>query len=135
MEERDLGRIVITQVEITYINAIDLGDDLGRVDRLVRNWSLLDQHHLGSPAQARLAMVFNVPGVGNGPVRMYVAVDPAQRPDGAPVAFFTLTVRGAPADDTMEAALRFMDDAHMHLVRSFAELTSDAMHLEWEGQE
>jgi uncharacterized protein (TIGR04255 family) len=130
--ERQLGALSITQVELNYINAIDPGpNQLGRLERLLRNWQPTSQHHLGDPEQARLALVFGVPGVGRDPVRLYVAVDPAQRPDGQPVLFLTLTIRGAPADDKIEAALRFMDEAHGHIVRSFAELTPETMHTEW----
>ncbi len=130
--ERQLGVLSITQVELNYINAIDPGaEELGRLERFLRNWQPATQHHLGDPEQARLALVFGVPGVGSDPVRLYVAVDPAQRPDGQPVLFLTLTIRGAPADETLDGALRFMDEAHGHIVRSFAELTPETMHTEW----
>jgi hypothetical protein len=135
VDERQLGGIGVSQVEVTYINAIESGgDDLGRLDRVLANWQPVLGHHLGEPEQASTKVVFLVPGIGTQPVRMYVAVDPAQHLDGRPLLFLTLTVRGAPTEDTGEAAVLFMDQAHEHVVRSFAELTPGAMHAEWERQ-
>lgn len=132
VNERQLGTLSPTQVELNYINAIDpLSGQLGQIERILRNWHSTSEHHLGAPEQARLALVFGVPDLGREPVRLYVAVDPAQRPDGQPVLFLTLTIRGAPADETLDSALRFMNEAHEHIVRSFAELTPHAMHTEW----
>lgn len=129
--DRNLGTVTVTQVEVTYINAIDATEDqLGSLDRVLRHWQPPTMH-LGSPEQARSTLVFPVPDVGSSPVRMYVAVDPAKRPDGRPVLFLTLTVRGAPTGDDAAEALRFMDQAHAHVVRGFAELTPDAMHAQW----
>jgi uncharacterized protein (TIGR04255 family) len=121
----------ITQVEVTYINAIEPGDDLGSVEHVLQNWQPLEDHHLGRPAQARVALVFDVPDIGRPPVRMYVACDPGQRPDGAHAFFLTLTIRGAPAEESLEGAMRFMDEAHEHAVLSFTELTPTAMHDVW----
>jgi hypothetical protein len=89
---------------------------------------------LGEPEQARVTLVFPVPDTGRPPVRMYVTVDPAQSPDGRPVFFLTLSVRGAPTDESLAAALRFMDQARSHIVRGFTELTPESMHATWERQ-
>lgn len=130
--ERHLGRLSVTQAEVTYINAIEAEQaEMGNLVRVLDHWQP-PSVHLGQPEQARCTLVFNVPDVGRPPVRLYVAVDPAQRPDGRPALFLTLTVRGAPAGDDLEEALRFMDQAHAHVVRSFAALTPDAMHAQWE---
>jgi hypothetical protein len=40
-------------------------------------------------------------------------------------------VRGAPTNGTAAAALEFMDHAHDHLNRSFAEVTSDEAQAAW----
>jgi hypothetical protein len=131
--EGHLGDLVITQAEVTYINTIEPGEDhLGRLDRVLRNWQPPTSNHLGEPEQARAALVFPILDAARQPVRMYVAVDPAKRPDGHPVLFLTITVRGAPAGDDLDASLSFMDQARSHIVRSFAELTPTSMHAVWE---
>lgn len=131
--ERQLGELVVTQVELTYMNAIEAeGDQLGRLDRVLRNWHPPTSSHLGEPEQIRTALVFPVPDTGRPPVRMYVSVDPAQRPDGRPVLFFTITLRGAPTAEGLDGTLEFLDQAHVHVVRSFTELTPETMHNIWE---
>ncbi|MCA1846221.1 MAG: TIGR04255 family protein [Actinobacteria bacterium] len=136
VEEAGVGSLDITQAEITYINSIEPDDGRqGRLDQVLRYWQRPVQHHLGEPEQARAALVFPVAGIGTPPVRMYVAADPAQRQDGRRILIFTLTVRGAPVDEGVDATLRFMDQAHDHVVRSFAELTPEAMHERWERRQ
>jgi len=127
-----IGLLEITQVEVNYINAVEpeLAKQ-GRLEVVLRPWAGTSEHHLGEPEQARLSLAFTVPDVGRPPVRMYMSIEPAQRPDGRPVSFLTLSVRGAPADTSLGATLNFMDTAHEHLVRSFAELTTDTVHREW----
>jgi uncharacterized protein (TIGR04255 family) len=128
-----LGALGVTQVEVTYINAVEPeGAQLGRLDRVLRNWQPPTSNHLGEPEQARAALVFPVPDTGRPPVRMYVAVDPAQGPHGRAVLFLTITVRGAPSEESLAGALGFMDQAHSHVVRSFTELTPEPMHTMWE---
>jgi len=139
LASRGIGELVVTQAEVTYINAevtyinaVDTAaDEMGDLGRILRHWGS-PSADLGKPEQGRCAAVFGVPGIGRPPVRLYVAVDPAQRPDGRPALFLTLTVRGAPAGPELPDALRFMDQAHAHVVRSFTVLTPDAMHDLWE---
>lgn len=136
VSDRQLGKLDVVQAEVTYINAIEPeGGNLGRLDQVLRTWKSAAPHHLGEPEQARLALAFQVPDIGKAPVRMYVAVDPAQRPDGHPIIFLTITVRGAPLGVDLQAALEFMDQARSHVVRSFTELTPETMHALWERRQ
>jgi len=132
VSDQAIAEVSVTQVEVTYINAIDAASgEMGDLSRVLRHWQA-PPPQLGQPEQARSAIVFGVPGLGRPPVRMYVAVDPAQRPGGAPALFLTLTIRGAPTGEGLVEALDFMDQAHEHVVRSFAELTPESMHDQWE---
>jgi len=127
-----LGELEVSQAELTYINVIEATiDDLGRVDRLLEGWSGTPRHHLGEPEQSRLTLTFLVPGIGQPPVRLYVEINPARKLNGEPVLFFTLTVRGRPGGGSLSESLKFLDDAHAHLVRSFDELTKESMHEAW----
>ncbi|MDA8056499.1 MAG: TIGR04255 family protein [Actinomycetota bacterium] len=130
--DRGFGPLEITQVEANYINRIDAADEgRGHLEEILRHWSSLAGHHLGDPEEARVAMVFRVPEIGTPPVRLYVECAPAQQVGQAPVLLLTLTVRGAPTTSDLGSALGFMDKAHAHIVHSFAELTTDAMHEHW----
>ena len=98
--EEKLGELEITQAELTYINVIEAErDELGRIDRFLKGWSGANEHHLGEPEQARVTLTFLIPGVGSPPVRLYAEVNPAQKPNGEPVLFFTLTARGNPGGE------------------------------------
>jgi uncharacterized protein (TIGR04255 family) len=132
LTDREIGNIDVTQVEVNYTNAIELGGDrLGHLDAVLRHWAPPEGHHLGVPEEARIALVFPVTDMGRPPVRMYVGVDPARQIGREPFAFLTLTVRGAPTAGDLGATLEFMDGAHVHVVNSFAELTPPEMHETW----
>lgn len=128
-----LGEIAVTQAELSYINVINVNpDELGRMDTFLRSWSGTSGHHLGQPAQSRLTLTFSIPDLGVPPVRLYVEVNPARRPSGEDILFLTLTVRGYPGGRELADTLKFFDEAHSHLVRSFAELTTESMHTIWQ---
>lgn len=133
VKDEQLGQIGITQAELSYIN--DVGapateDGVG-LEKLLRGWPGTPQHHLGQPVQARLQLSFDVPDVGHPPVRMFVSVEPTMHVNGEQRELMTLSVRGAPVDDSEAAALKFLDGAHEHLVQSFLELTPENMHSTW----
>jgi len=130
--DEQLGEMSVVQAELSYINVIDVGpDDLGRMDSFLRGWPGAIGHHLGEPEQSRLTLTFPINDAGQPPVRLYAEVNPAQRPNGESVLFFSLTVRGNPGGRDMDESLKFLDAAHGHLVRSFAELTNESMHESW----
>jgi uncharacterized protein (TIGR04255 family) len=132
VETEQIGALEIVQAEANYINALEVSPpERPNPQDLLRAWTGTPDHHLGEPEQARVALVFPIPDVGRPPVRMYVSVDPAERPDGQPILFMTLMVRGAPADGSLAEALSFLDGAHDHLDRSFLELTPETMHSTW----
>jgi uncharacterized protein (TIGR04255 family) len=133
VEEEQLGHIGITQAELNYINHVEppTAGDESRLGELLRGWPGTPEHHLGQPEQTRLQLTFDVPDVGNPPVRMFVSVEPVMHVDGQQRQLMTLSVRGAPVDDSVAAALKFVDGAHEHLVQSFLELTPEHMHSTW----
>jgi hypothetical protein len=49
----------------------------------------------------------------------------------AAVLRLDLTVRGKPAEETVDSALAFLDDGRSAIVKSFAELTTPEMHEQW----
>jgi uncharacterized protein (TIGR04255 family) len=130
--DEGFGEIEVTQAELTYVNVLDVEPgQVGQIGRFLRGWSGVVGHHLGEPEQARVTLTFPITGIGQPPVRLYVEVSPAQKPLGNPVIFLTLTVRGNPGGRGLDESLKFMDEAHQHLVRSFAELTVEGMHEIW----
>jgi uncharacterized protein (TIGR04255 family) len=130
--DEGFGELEITQAELTYINVIEVNPgELGRIDRFFKGWSEVSGHHLGAPDQARVTLTFAAPGLGNPQARLYVEINPAQKHSGEYVLFFTLTVRGNPGGKSFAEAMKFIDEAHDHVTRSFDELTEDSMHDVW----
>jgi uncharacterized protein (TIGR04255 family) len=131
-KEQGFGDIDVVQAELSYINVIQPSpEDLGRIETFLKGWSSTPGHHLDPPEEARITLTYLVPGVGVPPVRLYAEVSPAQLATGKRVLFFSLTVRGNPGGRSLDEALKFLDEAHSHLVRSFAELTEESMHSLW----
>ncbi|MDX2702167.1 TIGR04255 family protein [Streptomyces sp. PA03-6a] len=130
--DRDgLGKLEITHAEVSYINAIEAtGGSLGTLDGVVRGWPTFPGHHLGQPVGARAAFDFPVPGLGPAG-HLAVALGPGGRLNGEVAVFMTMTAQGRTDGTSIDAALAFIDDAHEHVVRSFAELTTEAQHAQW----
>jgi uncharacterized protein (TIGR04255 family) len=127
-----LGDLHVTQLELTYINAVTVDPgDVGKLERILSTWQAVPGHHLGAPEQARTEMSFQVKDLGAGAARLWVQVGPGQRGAGVPAMLLSLLIRGVPAGEGLEEALAFLDDAHRHAVRSFAELTTSQMHANW----
>ncbi len=123
----------IAQVELTYINAIEMPDGTpAAMDHLLKQWGTAPDHHLGTPREFKATLVYEIMGMGQGPVRLYLDAGPGVRPNGGPTSFLTLTVRGAPLQGNTQSSLEFAEKAHEHIVNSFAELTPPTMHALWE---
>ena len=130
--DRRLGTLEPTQVEVNYVNAEEVPEDaLGHLELVLRGWPSGRGHHLGSARQARAALVYEVKDLGRPPVRLYVEANPARGPRGGPAILFTFTIRGGPAEPALASVLDFMDGAHDHIVRSFAELTPTSAQQRW----
>lgn len=127
-----LGDLHVTQLELTYINAVTVDPgDMGKLGRVLGTWQTLPDHHLGEPEQVRVEMSFQVKDLGAGNSRLWVQAGPGQRGAGVPAMLLTLLIRGTPAGVGLDGVLTFLDDAHRHLVRSFAELTTREMRANW----
>lgn len=130
LQERSGKQPEIRQVEVNYINAIAIPDHRTLPD-VYTWWSSLRAagHHLGEPMQVTVVMAFEVPDLGP-PARLYVEVQPARDRKTSDL-LMTLTIRGAPADTTRNAAIDFMGTAREHIVNSFTEMTTPEMHDVW----
>ena len=132
LSHEGLGTIRPTQVELNYVNAVSLeASGGGKLERVLSTWRAASKHHLGSPEQTRLEMSFHLKDLGSGSSRLWVQIGPGQGDPATPALLFTLTVRGMPTGEGLSEVLSFLDDAHGHLVRSFAELTTSRMHDIW----
>lgn len=133
--EEDLGVIRVNQVELNYVNAVSVEPgETGKLGRVLSTWRAASNHHLGEPEQVRLEMSFPIKELGTGASRLWVQMGPGQGGPNTSTVLLTLLVRGAPTGEGQDEILSFLDDAHEHLVRSFAELTTPEMHAIWRWQ-
>ena len=87
------------------------------------------------PETLQLTTAFRLkdPGGGTDRGRVHVTAQPAfQREDNLPSIVLTLVARGEPAATDEGALLYFLRMGHEWIVRGFADLTTPAMHEEWE---
>jgi uncharacterized protein (TIGR04255 family) len=135
IREFDLGSVEITQSEINYINAIEVGNGLkkpGQVELILNSWKPSHEvHHLGEPEEVRITQVFPLTHPAGMPARLYVSIEPAQRQDGEPFLLLTFTVRGSPPGGGPDDATAFLNFAHAQVVQSFTELTTPTMQKAW----
>jgi hypothetical protein len=130
-----MGQITPVQVEVTYINAIiPPSGQLWRLDEVIEGGFQPSPGVLGEPQQARLGAVYDIPGLGRPPSRMYLAMENGSKADGSAANFLSLTARGAPTSPAFASVLDFADGARSRIVRGFAELTTPVMHRAWERQ-
>lgn len=130
--QNELGTVDVTQLELSYINAVDVDShDRGKLGRILTTWQDVSGSHLAEPEQVQLSMSYQVTGLGPGVSRLWVQAAPGQRSMGAPAIFLTFLIRGAPKGEGTEQVLAFLDKAHDQVLRSFAELTTPEMHRAW----
>lgn len=128
--ELGFGSPQISQLEISYVNVLpEIPEWGGGGHELLRSWSSDTAHHLGQPEESRFALVYRVPDLGRPPSRLYLSLEPS--PEIPRREVFTATVRGAPEGNDIQSAVRFLDEAHWHVVTSFTELTAEPMHDLW----
>lgn len=137
VEAADLGKVVPTQCEVTYINHItpsgfwEAHRDAARVFRQVREIS-------GFPGSAesfgfRSDHIISDPSISQRPLgRLHVRVDSAvSQPAGEPLFQLTLTARGAPLGGGLDGVLDFLDLGRKWVVGSFVSMTTDDAHSAW----
>lgn len=122
------------QCEVTYVNILE-DMQSGQLPRLL-SWvsGQRSDDYLGEPEDAELTLRFVLKDDDGHPWgRLHVSATPAiKASDNKPVVRLSLTARGAPLRQDTGAALEWLDMGHEAVVRGFASITTDKMHLVWE---
>jgi uncharacterized protein (TIGR04255 family) len=137
VDQYDLGTISPVQAEVTYVNRVRIEDPIQGISdlgHLLRGWG---DPGLSYPTaeieDCRMAQQYVIHG-NDGPVaRLYVTVEPTlDEKSEVEELLMRLVVRGQPKGQTLDNILDFFDFGRTVVVQSFADLTTDAMHLAWE---
>jgi uncharacterized protein (TIGR04255 family) len=138
ISESKLGSIQINQCEVSYINVIgpDLDDDATKnIDKIFTVWrEAYSDKYLKHSERSRFTASFLMQDTPESPPdgRLHVSVMPSLRTfDQAPVLRLTLTARGKPRDESIGAALDWIDRGRETVVRGFASITTKEMHKIW----
>jgi uncharacterized protein (TIGR04255 family) len=134
LRDYSLGEIRPNQAEISYINAVELADGAAAESALERVASIWrgPPESVGAFEGAIVQSRFVLKRDNDPFARMHVVMQPAVLSlTQAAVLRLDLTVRGKPADETIDSALTFLDDGRVAIVTSFAELTTPEMHEQW----
>ena len=130
ISENGLGTVRVNQCEVTYINHIVAGDgwethaDMAKVFTV---WHQPQTEFPGPAEEAAIRAKFPMFDDGRFCGRLHVVIQPVRRiSDGKPMFLLELTARGQIDDGT-----RFFDLGRKWIVKSFAELTTPAMHKIW----
>jgi len=136
LETRDLGLVKPNQCEAIYINHIALPDGTdprNSPQRIFVFWG--DQptwQGLPDMEDAAAQLRFLLTDEGKQVGRLYAQVAPVlRRSDMKPFLQLTLTARGRPHSETVEAAFNFLDFGRQAIVRGFKALTKPEMHEYW----
>ncbi len=134
LRTEEIGCVEPTSCFVTYINHIELAEDVGfseLLQRLLTVWRNETSDDWLPPVET-VQQNFSFP-MPNKMGRLHVAISRAVRnQDSQQIVRFDLTARGAPNDATIPAALEWLDLGHDWVVRGFASLTRPEMHDKWE---
>jgi uncharacterized protein (TIGR04255 family) len=137
--DRGWGEIRTNQCEVTYINIIGPSDavadpvrDLAEILTFVKEQ--YSDGNLSHIERGQLQMSFLMEkGDGGEPLgRLHVATKPVMKQlNGAQALQLTITARGRPSGESVEAALQWLDVGRVAVVKAFASLTTKKMHKAW----
>ena len=128
-----LGKLRVTQAEVTYVNRIETAELPGDVDRIV---SVLSSRYsdgfLHDPEEVNLTLRFPLHEEGVLKGRLHIVARTGAAVDARNPMNLMLLARGKPQGDDIKAALDFFAVGRKHIVSAFASVTSKEMHLKWE---
>lgn len=134
LESEGFPRPEINQCEVTYVNHIELNDDIksyGEVHKIFNFWSHLQQESfLPEPEAVSFNTKYVMPEEKG---RLHVTLEPRIRKrDGKEVLQLNLVARGKPTSSHLEDITTWFDLGREWIVRGFTDLTTEKMHKLWE---
>lgn len=131
-----IGRVQVTQCEISYVNPIRPAgpfESLGRLDKLLSPWSgKFADEFLPTPDVVSASMRFPIEVEGRLVGRLHISAQPAAKPaTGEQVLLLQVVARGRPVGEGLAGVLNFLDIGHEWIVRGFASATTPQMHRHW----
>lgn len=138
VRDKNLGPIVPTQCEVTYVNELPVGVGWSKhreLENVLALWAgRYSDEFLGDAAedsQVRGRYIIRAPD-GRPLGRLHYNLEPRVRvTDGSQLFHFILTARGAPLGEGTSGILAFLDLGREYVVRGFTSMTTKHMHEIW----
>ncbi|GGO47554.1 TIGR04255 family protein [Streptomyces lasiicapitis] len=126
-------KLEFLHVELSYINVLRVDDvDHWDLQDIFHTWPDFATHHLGRPANSQIVFDFPIDSVRSGSeFFLRVSIEPGVAASGTPGTFLTMTAQGKPSSTSIDSAVDALKEVHGHLVRSFAEITTESAHERW----
>lgn len=133
LEVEEVSIPEIEQCEMTYVNHMEINDDIkyyGEIYKVFNIWSKLPPgSFLPEPEVARFSTKYVMPEERG---RLHVDLAPQiRRRDGKEILQLKLTARGKPNSSGLEDIITWFDLGHEWIVKGFTELTTTKMHNLW----
>ncbi|WP_329334165.1 TIGR04255 family protein [Streptomyces sp. NBC_00663] len=127
------AKLEVIHAELSYVNALagESGDPLDPHD-VFHTWPDFALHHLGKPVNSQIVFDFPIEEFQSGRnFFLRAAIESGSLLTGQAGNFLTMTVQGRPGSTGSSGAVAAIEEAHEHLVASFAEITTDSAHKRW----
>jgi len=132
IEREDLGKMVPTQAEVTYVNHIR--EPHNQIGRVIALWRGLDGVTSLPPVEdLRFAARYLITDDSKNMIgRLAAELQPAYvTSTRAEILNLNMIARGKPRSPDVDGALAFLQLGHEWIVRGFTEITTPEMHVKW----
>jgi len=142
LKKENLGEIDPNQIEITYVNYIDMPEHETAKDFLFRVFSGISSESLSDfetdivlvdAEEMQFSQRYALRDTATDPFwgRLHVHARPTQTAEGVACVRLDLTARGQPKDATISGVLDRLDTARKAIVNVFCNITTSEMHEQW----
>lgn len=130
MSDGNLGKIRVTQAEVTYVNRIETSELSADVVSVLS--SRYSDGFLHDPEEVNLSLRFPIFEKDQLCGRLHIVARTGALLGSKNPMNLMLLARGKPQGDDIKAAVDFFAIGRKHIVSAFASVTSKEMHLKWE---
>lgn len=137
VQQEDLGQILFTQCEVTYVNHFfpnELWQRPGQLGEIVTVWTTdYSDSFLSEPEDVRFNIRYLMKDQTQQPIgRLQIGVEPKyeQSPKG-PMMLMVMNARLRPSDQSLDGAIQALDEGRRWIVKGFTSITTQNMHKLW----
>ncbi|MDQ2832316.1 MAG: TIGR04255 family protein [Acidobacteriota bacterium] len=132
LDRYDLGKIVVTQAEVTYVNRIEQQGEPRKLQRVFSVFSgVFSDDFLQEPEETYISFRFPLVSEQNRVGRLYIDVSPENPGDKDGPLKMVMLARGKPVGADRKSAADFFALGRKYIVSGFASITSREAQQTW----